>query len=267
MTDMEEKYRSVLEHFAQLLREVADDAPPRKPSADGKSPDLFEEGRQLGLHTAASLLAESLRVFGVPAANVDAVGFEGLLLSDRDPPKAGPLPQTGSTEATVLSDAIDVAVVQLPGRRFPASAIQGDSLANLHSLALDLRRRASRSTDAELVNTATELHELLHARLLHYQQVLLANGRTLPYSPRIGEHADRESVATAIPQPPPRKNLATVLRLTKERAVIVLFTALLLWSWGPSAPHVAAAIVGVVFFWWFVGPNERAHSEAHQPPA
>jgi hypothetical protein len=194
MTDMEEKYRSVIEHFARLLREVADDVPPREPSAEGKSTDPFEDGRELGLHTAASLLAESLRVFGVPAANVDAVGFEGLLLSDRDRPKSGPPPQTGgSTEVTVLSDATDVAVVQLAGRRFPASAIQGDSLANLYSLARDLRRRASQSTDEDLLDTATELHELLHARLLHYQQVLLASGRALPYSPRIGEHADRES--------------------------------------------------------------------------
>lgn len=267
MTDMEEKYRSVLEHFARLLREVADDAPPRKPSAYGKSPDLFEDGRQLGLHTAASLLAESLRVFGVPAANVDAVGFEGLLLSDRDPPKAGPPPQTGSAEAVVLSDATNVAVVQLPGRRFPASAIQGDSLANLHSLALDLRRRASQSTDEELADTATELHELLHARLLHYQQVLLANGRTLPYSPRIGDACGARVRAVVIPQPPPRKNPAPMLKLTRERVVIVLFTALLLWSWGPTAPHVAAAVVGVVFFWWFVGPSERPGPEPQQPPA
>lgn len=70
-----------------------------------------------------------------------------------------------------------------------------------------------------------------------------------------------------MPQPPPRKNPTRMRKLTKERVVIVLFTALLLWSWGPTAPHVAAAIVGVVFFWWFVGPNERARSEAHQPPA
>ena len=193
MADMEEKYRSVLEHFAQLLREVADDVPPHEPAANDKATDLFEEGRRLGLHTAASLFAESLRVFGVPAANVDAVGFEGLLLTDRDMPKSGPQPQTVGTEVTVLSDAPNVEVVQLAGRRFPASAIQGDSLANLHALARDHRRRASRGTDEELADTAAELHELLHARLLHYQQVLLASGRALPYTPRIREHADRES--------------------------------------------------------------------------
>jgi len=178
-----------------------------------------------------------------------------------------PAPETGSTEVTVLSDTTNAAVVQLAGRRFPASAIQGDSLANLHSLACDLRRRTSQSTDEELADTATELHELLEARLLHYQQVLLANGRVLPYSPRIGEHADRESGAVGVPLAPPCKNPATMLTLTKERIVVVAFTALLLWSWGPTAPHVAAAVVGVAFFWWFVGPNGRARPEGHQPPA
>lgn len=70
-----------------------------------------------------------------------------------------------------------------------------------------------------------------------------------------------------MPLAPPRKNPTPMLKLTKERVVLVLVTALLLWSWGPTAPHIAAAVVGVVFFWWFVGPNERARAEAHQPPA
>lgn len=70
-----------------------------------------------------------------------------------------------------------------------------------------------------------------------------------------------------MPQAPPRKNPAPMTKLTKERVVIVLATALLLWSLGPTAPHVAAAVVAVAFFWWFVGPNERPGPDAHQPPA
>lgn len=70
-----------------------------------------------------------------------------------------------------------------------------------------------------------------------------------------------------MPLAPPCTNPTPMTKLTKERVVIVLFTALLLWSWGPTAPHIAAAVVGVAFFWWFVGPSERARSEAHHPPA
>lgn len=64
---------------------------------------------------------------------------------------------------------------------------------------------------------------------------------------------------------PPCKNPTAMTKLTKERVAIVLFTALLLWSWDPTAPHIAAAVVAVAFFWWFVGPNERARHEAHLP--
>ena len=48
---------------------------------------------------------------------------------------------------------------------------------------------------------------------------------------------------------------AEMLTITKERVAIVLVTALLLWSSGPTPPHVAAAVVGVAFFWSFVGPR------------
>ena len=46
-----------------------------------------------------------------------------------------------------------------------------------------------------------------------------------------------------------------MLTITKERVAIVVVTGLLLWSWGPEPAHIAAAVAGVVFFWWFVGPR------------
>ena len=48
---------------------------------------------------------------------------------------------------------------------------------------------------------------------------------------------------------------AEMLTITKERVAILVVTAFLLWSWGPAPPHVAAAVAGVAFFWWFVGPR------------
>ena len=43
---------------------------------------------------------------------------------------------------------------------------------------------------------------------------------------------------------------------TKERIAIVVVALLLLWWRGVTVPHVLAAVVGVVFFWWFVGPGK-----------
>lgn len=61
--------------------------------------------------------------------------------------------------------------------------------------------------------------------------------------------------------------IQVMLTITRERVVIVLVTLLLLWSWGPTAPHVAGAVVGIAFFWWFVGPRSGAKvdetSETH----
>ena len=48
-----------------------------------------------------------------------------------------------------------------------------------------------------------------------------------------------------------------MFQLTNERIAIVAVTLFLLWGRGPTAPHVAAAVVGVAFFWWFVGPRGR----------
>lgn len=58
-----------------------------------------------------------------------------------------------------------------------------------------------------------------------------------------------------------------MLTVGKERVAIVLAAMLLLWSWGPTAPRVAAAAVGIAFFWWFVGPRSGAKPDAPKPQA
>jgi hypothetical protein len=88
-----------------------------------------------------------------------------------------------SKGASVLSSASNLAVVQLPGRRFPGSVIQGDSLSNLFSLACAVEDQASASSNAELTQAARELRELIEGRLRAYDRVLLQAGIQRPYVP------------------------------------------------------------------------------------
>ena len=48
-----------------------------------------------------------------------------------------------------------------------------------------------------------------------------------------------------------------MLTLTKERLFVVGFIAYLLWSRGPSPAHIAAAVAGVIVFWWIAGPAAK----------
>jgi hypothetical protein len=47
----------------------------------------------------------------------------------------------------------------------------------------------------------------------------------------------------------------SLLRVTKERVAVVVFTVLLLWVSGAPPPHIAAAVAGVAYFWWFLRPR------------
>jgi hypothetical protein len=86
-------------------------------------------------------------------------------------------------ELEVYSETSNHAIVRPPGRRFPGSVIQGDSLSILcaEAQALSERIRALQVTDEELLYLAQTHQEKLLDRLLHYQQVLLAHGISLPY--------------------------------------------------------------------------------------
>jgi len=84
----------------------------------------------------------------------------------------------------VYSDASNHAVVRPPGRQFPGSVIQGDTLSSLCTDAreLSLRLKAIKPHDDELLWIAQGIQEQLLERLLHYQRVLMAHGIPLPYS-------------------------------------------------------------------------------------
>jgi hypothetical protein len=92
-------------------------------------------------------------------------------------------------EVEMLSEASNQVVLKLPGRAFPGSVVQGDSLAVLLSLARTVRDRARLTGDPELAEQAAQLHELLRGRLLHYQSTLLASGWRLPYGAPVEEDA------------------------------------------------------------------------------
>jgi hypothetical protein len=77
------------------------------------------------------------------------------------------------------------AVVKPPGRHFPGSVIQGDSLSNLCDMALRVAawfRDEGSTDDPEVLGNVQDLTELLVGRLLHYQQVLAVHGIKLPYA-------------------------------------------------------------------------------------
>ena len=54
--------------------------------------------------------------------------------------------------------------------------------------------------------------------------------------------------------------------VSKERAAIIVITALLLWSWGPEPAHIAAAVAGVLFFCWFVGVRRPCKIAGDEEP-
>jgi len=86
-----------------------------------------------------------------------------------------------SIELNVYSTSGNHAVVQPPGRKFPGSVIQGDSLFILNELAMSIRKRIPPNSDEELVGEVDELLGLLGGRLRHYEAVLAEHAIDLPY--------------------------------------------------------------------------------------
>jgi hypothetical protein len=86
-------------------------------------------------------------------------------------------------ELAVYSAVSNLAVIEVPGRRFPGSVIQGDSLIHLCTLASSIHQRAVQATDQNLIDETAELEDLLQKRLRHYEETLRQHGIDLPYPP------------------------------------------------------------------------------------
>lgn len=87
-------------------------------------------------------------------------------------------------ELEVFSETSNYAIVRPPGRRFPGSVIQGDSLSILSAEANAIAEqiRSLNIEDEEFLYLVQEHQEKLLDRLLHYQRVLEEHGIALPYS-------------------------------------------------------------------------------------
>jgi len=81
----------------------------------------------------------------------------------------------------VLAEHGNVSILQLPQRRFPVAAIQGDSLSALARLTQSVVAHASRANDADLRDEVEELSERLNEILHAYEAALDAHGIPLPY--------------------------------------------------------------------------------------
>jgi hypothetical protein len=82
------------------------------------------------------------------------------------------------TDAKLLSEATNYAVVHLPGRAFPGVVFQGDSLNILIS---DLERASNERDPAEREATLRFVIENLREAQARYEAVLEAEGMSLPY--------------------------------------------------------------------------------------
>jgi hypothetical protein len=86
-----------------------------------------------------------------------------------------------SESAELLSRAMNYAVVQLPGRKFPGVVVQGDSLRSLVGRLHALRLLAESHDDEELSIGLADVHDILLQASLHYERVCQERGIALPY--------------------------------------------------------------------------------------
>ena len=73
-------------------------------------------------------------------------------------------------------------IVHMPGRRFPAVAIQGDSLSSMLNTVLENMEMGKKYQDEELYYSNLMLAERLRDHLSQYEKVLVKEGFKKPYS-------------------------------------------------------------------------------------
>ncbi|WP_442507540.1 DUF6959 family protein [Novipirellula sp. SH528] len=81
------------------------------------------------------------------------------------------------------------AIIKPPGRNYPGTVIQGDSLGILARMANNIARAVAedRAHGEDFLDNVQELNNLLIGRALHYQSVLEAHGIAYPITPAMTE--------------------------------------------------------------------------------
>jgi len=92
------------------------------------------------------------------------------------------------TSAPILSHVANSAIVHLPGRKFPAVAIQGDSLSIMLGQAKFFAKFFLNQKNEELYFEALDLAVKLQAHLTHYEDALEKRGMTIPYGLSVKEN-------------------------------------------------------------------------------
>ncbi|MGL5839436.1 MAG: DUF6959 family protein [Sphingorhabdus sp.] len=83
-------------------------------------------------------------------------------------------------EVEIYSDTTNAAVMRHPGRRFPGTLVQGDSLSALCHFADGVCRAVGRGQPG--FDEANELRNMLQGYLAHYINVLDEHSIPLPFS-------------------------------------------------------------------------------------
>lgn len=81
----------------------------------------------------------------------------------------------------IYSDASNMAVMRHPGRNFPGSLIQGDSLYSMVQDLTEVRTALLAGNVAEAIDGVEYVLVRLEERLSHYKDVLSQHGVELPF--------------------------------------------------------------------------------------
>ncbi len=88
-------------------------------------------------------------------------------------------------EFEVFSSASNAVVARHPGRNYPGVLIQGDTLNGILADVTELIEELDRGDLGETREAASALQERFVDLLTHYEKVLDADGRSLPYPSRV----------------------------------------------------------------------------------
>lgn len=84
-------------------------------------------------------------------------------------------------QVEIYSDASNLAVMRHPGREFPGSLIQGDSLHSLLQNVKEAKEELESGNVQEASEVIEDVIENLTYRLEHYKEVLKEHGISLPF--------------------------------------------------------------------------------------